>query len=41
MMTVKIVCIEVALPISHKDEKFSLSSEDQVKSVTKFSRSRF
>ena len=37
MMTVKIVCIEVALPISHKDEKFSLSSEDQVKSVTKSS----
>ena len=37
MMTVKIVCIEVALPISHKDEKSWLFSEDQLKSVTKSS----
>ena len=36
-ISVKIVCIEVALLFSHKDEKFSLSSEDQVKSVTKSS----
>ena len=28
MLTVKIVCIEVALPISHKVAKNSLSSED-------------
>ena len=31
MMTVKTVCIEVALLISHKDEKTSLFSEDQEK----------
>ena len=36
-MTVKTVCIEVALLISHKDEKTSFFSEDQVKSVTKSS----
>ena len=30
-MTVKIVFIEVALLISHKDEKISLFSEDQKK----------
>ena len=35
MMTVKTVCLEVALLISHTDEKTSLFSEDQVKSVTK------
>ena len=37
MMTVKIVCIEVALPISHKVAKNSLSSEEQLKSVRKSS----
>ena len=37
MMTVKTVCIEVALLISHKDEKTSFFSKDQVKSVTKSS----
>ena len=37
MMTVKTVCIEVALLISHKDENVSLSSEDQIKSVRKSS----
>ena len=31
MMTVKTVCIEVALLISHKDQKTSLFSEDQIK----------
>ena len=36
-MTVKTVCIEVALLISHKDEKTSLFSVDQLKSVTKIS----
>ena len=36
-MTVKTVCIEVALLISHKDENVSLSSEDQIKSVRKSS----
>ena len=36
-MTVKTVCIEVALLISHKDGKTSFFSEDQVKSVTKSS----
>ena len=36
MMTVKTVCIEVALLISHKDEKTSLFSEDQLKSGKKF-----
>ena len=36
-MTVKTVCIEVALLISHKDEKTSFFSEDQVKCVTKSS----
>ena len=35
MMTVKIVCIEVALFFSHKDEKTSLFSEDKLKSVGK------
>ena len=34
-MTVKTVCIEVALLISHKDQKNSLFSEDQLKSVRK------
>ena len=37
MMTVKTVCIEVALLISHNDEKISLFSEDQLKSVRKIS----
>ena len=36
-MTVKTVCIEVALLISHKDEKFSLFSVDQLKCVRKSS----
>ena len=36
-MTVKTVCIEVAHLISHKDEKTSLFSEDQLKSGTKIS----
>ena len=40
-MTVKIVCIEVALLISHKDEKTSLFSEDQEKCKKKSSHSRF
>ena len=31
MMTVKTVCLEVALLISHKDQKTSLFSEDQKK----------
>ena len=35
MMTVKTVCIEVAHLISHKDEKTSLFSEDQLKSIRK------
>ena len=35
MMTVKTVCIEVALLISQKDEKTSLFSEDQLKSIGK------
>ena len=35
MMTVKTVCIEVALLISHEDEKNSLFSEDQLKSIRK------
>ena len=34
-MTLKTVCIEVPLFISHKDEKTSLFSEDQLKSVRK------
>ena len=34
-MTKKTVCIEVPLFISHKDEKTSLFSEDQLKSVRK------
>ena len=34
-MTVKTVCIEVALLISHKDEKNSLFSEDHLKSIRK------
>ena len=33
MLTVKTVCIEVALLFSHKDEKTSLFSEDQLKRV--------
>ena len=33
MMTVKTVCIEVAILISHKDQKTSLFSEDQKKTV--------
>ena len=37
MMTVKTVCIEVALLISHKDEKSSLFSEDKLKSFRKSS----
>ena len=42
MLTVKTVCIEVAIFISHKDEKTSLFSEDKLKSVSKkFSHSRF
>ena len=36
-MTVKTVCIDVALLISHKDEKTSLFLVDQLKSVTKSS----
>ena len=36
-MTVKTVCIEVALLISHKDEKISLFSVDQLKCVRKSS----
>ena len=35
MMTVKTVCIEVALLFSLKDEKTSLFSEDQIKCVRK------
>ena len=35
MMTVKTVCIEVAFLISHKDEKTSLFSVDQLKCVRK------
>ena len=41
ILTVKTVCIEVALLISHKVEKTSLFSEDQSKSVRKSSHSRF
>ena len=37
MMTVKTVCLEVALLISHKDEKTSLFSEHKVKCVRKCS----
>ena len=37
MMTVKTVCIEVALLISHKVEKISLFSVDQLTSVRKSS----
>ena len=37
MMTVKTVCIEVALLFSHKDEKGSLFTEDKLKSVRKSS----
>ena len=37
MMTVKTVCIEVALLISHKDGKTSFFSEDKVKCVRKSS----
>ena len=37
MMTVKTVCIEVALLFSHKDEKTSLFTEDKLKSVRKSS----
>ena len=39
-MTVKTVCIEVALLISHKDQKISLFSEDQKKCQRKSSHSR-
>ena len=35
MMTVNIVCIEVALVFSHNDGKTSLSSEDKLESVRK------
>ena len=35
MMTVKTVCIEVPLFISHKDEKTSLFSEDKWKVLQK------
>ena len=35
MMTVNIVCIEVALLFSHKDGKTSLFSEDKLESVKK------
>ena len=35
MMTVKTVCLEVALLISHKDQKTSLFSEDQLKMLEK------
>ena len=41
MMTVKTVFIEVALLISHKDEKISLFSEDQKKCKKNSSHSRF
>ena len=37
MMTVKTVCIEVTIFISHKDQKTSLFSEDKLKSVRKSS----
>ena len=37
MMTVKTACVEVALLLSHKDEKTSLFSEDKLKSVRKSS----
>ena len=37
MMTVETVCIEVADLISHKDDKTSLFSEDQLKKVRKSS----
>ena len=39
-MTVKTVCIEVAILISHKDQKTSLFSEDQEKCKEKSSHSR-
>ena len=35
MTTVNTVCIEVAHLISHKDEKISLFSEDQLKCIRK------
>ena len=35
MMTVKTVCIEVAILFSHKDQKTSLFSEDKLESVKK------
>ena len=41
MMTVKTVCIEVAILISHKDQKTSLLSEDQKKCKKNSSHSRF
>ena len=41
MMTVKTVCLEVALLISHKDQKTSLFPEEQKKCEKKFSHSRF
>ena len=40
MISVKTVCIEVAIFISHKDEKSSLFSEDQKKCKKKSSHSR-
>ena len=40
MMTVKTVCLEVALLISHKDKKTSLFSEEQKKCKKKSSHSR-
>ena len=40
-MTVKTVCIEVAIHISHKDQKTSLFSEDQKKCKKNSSHSRF
>ena len=39
VMTVKTVCLEVALLFSHKDAKTSLFSEDKVKFVRKYSLS--
>ena len=41
MMTVKTVFIEVALLISHKDEKTSLFQKTNWKVLEKFSHSRF
>ena len=41
MMTVKTVCIEVAILISHKDQKPSLFLEDQKKCKKNSSHSHF